>query len=122
MPYIPKIRVLVLEDNTQHASALCFALNALVDMEAEAASSIESACRKLMEERFDVLLLDPSVEGNKGEEIFYFLEISDAFSPSKILVMSHIPGGFEESMFRAKAFAVLKRPLDVHELVEVILR
>jgi len=112
-------KVLVVDDEPAIARALQRVLrkHGLV---AEVAADGFQAGTKLMKERPVLVTLDLSMPGLSGYDVLSFVRETPEIASTKILVISALGGEALQKAIDLGADAILNKPFDNHELVEVI--
>lgn len=112
-------KVLVVDDEPAIARALQRVLrkHGLV---AEVAADGFQAGTKLMKDRPILVTLDLSMPGLSGYDVLSFVRETPEIASTKILVISALGGEALQKAIDLGADAILNKPFDNHELVEVI--
>ncbi len=112
-------KVLVVDDEPAIARALQRVLrkHGLV---AEVAADGFQAGTKLMKDRPVLVTLDLSMPGLSGYDVLSFVRETPEIASTKILVISALGGEALQKAIDLGADAILNKPFDNHELVEVI--
>ncbi len=112
-------KVLVVDDEPAIARALQRVLrkHGLV---AEVAADGFQAGSKLMKDRPILVTLDLSMPGLSGYDVLSFVRETPEIASTKILVISALGGEALQKAIDLGADAILNKPFDNHELVEVI--
>jgi len=110
--------VLIVDDEPQ----VCQLIEGLLTgqgFRCESAQTVGQARRRLLEARFDLVLLDVLIPGSSGLEVLDF--IAQRRLPTRAVCMTGLPTeGWEERMLSAGAAAVMQKPFDIDTILSAI--
>ena len=112
-----KQTVLIVDDEVLITAALSYYLSSK-GYDVKAVTSPEKALLMIDTERFDVVISDVRMVPVSGVEIVNHLRRSGF--DGKIIMMSSYFRGFEKELRELKVDALLKKPVDLSSLLEVV--
>jgi CheY-like chemotaxis protein len=116
---VPKQVILVVEDTRPIADLICQTLNEQPQYEATAVDNGAAALEALQEVQASLLILDVTLPGISGEELYDRLQGDEATRAVPVLFMSADPQAVARLQARPVPY-VLEKPFDLEALLRLV--
>jgi CheY-like chemotaxis protein len=117
------MNVLIIDDNQEITDMVSFFLESQ-NISCTVANNGRDGLNKIKDERFDVILLDLTMPGFSGHDLFYYLKRKDLLKQNNVLIFTslYFDDGDIQKMITDGARGIIRKPISIDKIIEAIER